>query len=65
MLLQFDKEKIQSAGYDTIISIVITNSGDYASVNPLVSGTVQIKQPLLELEEKLENAKVSGELNNG
>ncbi|MCT6888599.1 MAG: beta-glucoside-specific PTS transporter subunit IIABC [Lactobacillus sp.] len=65
LLLQFDKEKIQSAGYDTIISIVITNSGDYASVNPLVSGTVQIKQPLLELEEKLENAKVSGELNNG
>lgn len=46
LLMEFDREGIAKAGYDTVTPVVVCNTGDFAAVEPVMtSGTVK------ELEE--------------
>ncbi len=51
LLLEFDKEAIAVAGYDTIIPIVICNTDDYKDVTRMVGKTVQPGDTVMELEK--------------
>lgn len=50
LLLSFDIESIKSSGYSVMTPIIITNSGNYQSVNPIASGKVNLEQNLLEIK---------------
>lgn len=48
-LVKFDKQVIKDAGLSDIIPIVITNTNKYHEVKPLVKGSVDYGQELIEL----------------
>lgn len=48
VLIEFDKDAIAAAGYDTITPIVICNTAEYADVKS-ESGSVQALSPLLTI----------------
>lgn len=49
LLIEFDKEKISQAGYDTITPMVICNSFEYAQVNQTISGDIQELTSVIEI----------------
>lgn len=51
LLLEFDPNAIEEAGYDTITPIVILNSKDYKAIDILKDGFVKEKEDLMCLEK--------------
>ena len=50
LLIEFDQEEIKAAGYDTIVPVIITNTAEFKSVEPLEIKTVINKQALITIE---------------
>lgn len=51
LLLEFDKEAIKEAGFDTIVPIVVCNTDDYKVVNRTTGVTVKPGDTIMELEK--------------
>jgi len=49
LLIEFDREAIAAAGYDTITPMVICNSGDFKDVLPVTGKTVKVGEKILGL----------------
>lgn len=49
VLLTFDREEIQKAGYDITTPVIVSNTGDYSDVVLVRSGRVQPLEPLLNI----------------
>ena len=49
VLLEFDYQAIESAGYDTVTPVIITNTQDYIDVLSVAQGYTQEGAPLLKL----------------
>lgn len=47
LLVEFDIAKIKAAGCEVTTPIIITNSGDYAEINPTVKNAIEQKETLL------------------
>ncbi len=50
LLLEFDAEKIRTAGYDITTPVIITNTDDYEEVLPAATGSVEKGQLLLQIK---------------
>ena len=50
LLIEFDQEEIKAAGYDTIVPVIITNTAEFKSVEPLEIKTIVNKQALITIE---------------
>ena len=51
-LIEFDREFLQSKGFDTIVPMVICNTDDYESVTALTGKSVAEGDDVLEIKEK-------------
>lgn len=51
LLITFDMEKIQAAGYDVTTPVIIANTDHYKQVTGLKEGEVQRMEPLIKVEE--------------
>ena len=51
LLLEFDKEAIAAAGFDTIIPIVVCNSDDYKNIKRITGSVVKPGDTVVELEK--------------
>lgn len=51
LLLEFDKEAIAAAGFDTIIPIVICNTDDYKEIKRMTGTQVTVGDTIMELEK--------------
>ena len=51
-LIEFDRDKIAAAGYDTVTPIVICNSSDFAEVKSVSAGGVSSGDELLRIAAK-------------
>lgn len=51
LLMEFDREAISAAGYDTITPVVICNSGDFGPIQVDGSGSISEQEPLLTLSK--------------
>ncbi len=51
LLLTFDIQKIQEAGYPVATPVIIANTGDYKNVEGLKNGEIHCMEPLIKLEE--------------
>ncbi|MGK3143242.1 PTS beta-glucoside transporter subunit IIABC [Pantoea sp. C2G6] len=49
VLLEFDQQAIEAAGYETTTPIIVTNSDDYIDILPVATGTTREGAPLLKL----------------
>lgn len=49
-LIAFDLGKVMSAGYETDIMVIITNSASYASIQPTTASELTIHDILIEIE---------------
>lgn len=49
-LIEFDRDLIEKEGYKTTTSVIVTNSSDYKSVEPLVTGKVNPFDRLIEVK---------------
>lgn len=52
LLLTVDLEKVKAAGYDIITPMLICNTADYASVEGVAAGNVELGDDILSVEEK-------------
>ena len=51
LLLTFDIEKIQAAGYNISTPVIIANTDDYQNVIGLKTGNIKCMEPLVKVEE--------------
>jgi len=51
LLLTFDIQKIQKAGYNVTTPVIVTNTDDYKNVEGLKTGEIHCIEPLIRLEE--------------
>ena len=51
VLLTFDIQKIQEAGYPVATPVIIANTDDYKNVKGLKNGEIHCMEPLIKLEE--------------
>ena len=51
LLLEFDKEAIAAAGFDTIIPVVVCNTDDYKEVKRITGSVVKPGDTVMELEK--------------
>lgn len=51
LLLEFDKEAIAAAGFETIIPVVVCNSDDYKEVKRITGRVVKSGDTIMELEK--------------
>lgn len=49
LLIEFDINKIEEAGYDTICPIVICNSNDFIKVEPNIIGEVKLLDKIIKI----------------
>ncbi|MCI7590579.1 MAG: sucrose-specific PTS transporter subunit IIBC [Lactobacillus johnsonii] len=63
LLGTYDYKEIGEKGYDNIVIVLITNSKDYAEVDPIASGDVKAQQKLIALTEPTMTEQVKGTLN--
>ena len=49
LLAEFDVEAIKAAGYNPMVIMVVTNSGDYAAVVPIAEGQVGARELVLDV----------------
>ena len=52
LLLTFDIQKIQEAGYSVATPVIIANTDDYKNVEGLKTGEIHCMEPLMKLEEE-------------
>ncbi|MFD1068056.1 beta-glucoside-specific PTS transporter subunit IIABC [Oceanobacillus locisalsi] len=52
LLIEFDIEAIEKAGYEVITPVVITNHDKYKVIETETQGNIQIGNPLISLEKK-------------
>ena len=52
LLLTFDMEQIQAAGYETVTPVIISNTDDYADVKNLKMGTTRSMEPILKVNKE-------------
>lgn len=50
LLISFDAEEIQNAGYDITTPVIVTNTDDYESVNMEKTGAVQVLDKVLTVQ---------------
>lgn len=50
LLISFDAEEIQKAGYDITTPVIVTNTDDYESVNMEKTGAVQVMDKVLTVQ---------------
>lgn len=51
LLLTFDIEEIRTAGYELTTPVIVTNSKDYQTIEPLqINGSIEAKQAILQLK---------------
>jgi PTS system sucrose-specific IIC component len=58
----FDRTALKQAGYDDTVMVVITNTGNYADVQPISQDTVQADQQLIALTAPSANAPVAANI---
>lgn len=58
----FDRAALKQAGYDDTVMVVITNTGNYADVQPISQDTVQADQQLIALTAPPANAPVAANI---
>jgi PTS system beta-glucosides-specific IIC component len=46
LLLEFDKQAIEAAGYETVVPVIVTNTGNYLDIITSEEGAVKSGQPL-------------------
>lgn len=46
LLMEFDKQAIEAAGYETVVPVIVTNTGNYLDIIASEEGTVESGQPL-------------------
>ena len=63
LLGTYDYQEIGKEGYDNIVIVLITNSKDYAEVDPIASGNVQAQQKLIALTEPTMSEQAKGTVN--
>lgn len=51
VLLQFEKEEIEKAGYNTITSVVVTNTDDYSEISLVKRGKMNTGETVLEIKK--------------
>ena len=51
LLLEFNIEGIKSAGYPTVTPVIITNSDDYANIEPTSSLSVNALDKLIDVKK--------------
>ena len=51
LILEFDKDAIEAAGYDTVVPVVICNSDDYKDVIRTTGKQVEVGDVVMELEK--------------
>lgn len=51
LILTFDIQKIQEAGYPVVTPVIIANTDAYRSVEGLKTGEIHCMEPLMKLEE--------------
>ena len=51
LLLTFDIQKIQEAGYPVATPVIIANTDDYKNVEGMKNGEIHCMEPLIKLEE--------------
>ena len=51
LLLTFDIQKIQEAGYPVVTPVIVANTDDYKTVEGLKTGEIHCMEPLMKLEE--------------
>ena len=51
LLVEFDKDKIQEAGYRTVPPIIISNTDSFKDVKVLAKGEVEEKAEMLRVEK--------------
>lgn len=49
LLLEFDKEAIEGAGYDMVTPVVVTNTDEFSDIILVTNGPVQVGAPLLDV----------------
>lgn len=50
-IVSFDIERIQEAGYDTTVCVVVPNGGNYSNVNVATSGPANVEQVVISVEK--------------
>lgn len=48
-LIEFDRERIKAAGYETISPVIVCNSGDFSSINTFSGKRVERLESIIEL----------------
>lgn len=48
-LVTFSKEKIEKAGYDPVTMLIISNTKDFKEVKQVKQGSIETKEPLLQV----------------
>lgn len=51
-LLQFEKEEIEKAGYNTITSVIVTNTDDYSEISVIKHGKMNTGEAVLQIRRK-------------
>lgn len=46
LLMEFDKQAIEAAGYETVVPVIVTNTGNYLDIITSEEGAVESGQPL-------------------
>ena len=46
LLMEFDKQAIEAAGYETVVPVIVTNTGSYLDIITSEEGAVESGQPL-------------------
>ncbi len=46
LLIEFDKQAIKAAGYETVVPVIVTNTGNYLDIIASEEGNVESGQPL-------------------
>ncbi len=49
LLIEFDKQAIEAAGYETVVPVIVTNTGDYLDIIPSEEGPVKSGQQLFTI----------------
>ena len=53
----FDSAKIAAAGLDNTTMVIVTNTADFASVNPVASGSVAKGDAIIEVKSLIKSKK--------
>lgn len=52
LLLQFEKEEIEKAGYNTITPVIVTNTDDYSEISVIKHGKMNTGEAVLQIRRK-------------